>query len=70
MSDTTRLAASLRERGITSPEMFALRYGRRLRDLTPAKVLEIITAPAVRRAPPVPPTSSGNATVQTEAKER
>jgi len=34
--------------GVFTPEAFALRYGRRLQDLTPAKALEIVTTPAVR----------------------
>lgn len=71
MTDEVRAALwqAMQERGITGPEMFALRYGRRLRDLTPAKALEIISTPAVRRIPPVPPTPSSNATVQTEGTE-
>ena len=53
MTDTVRAALwrAMREHGITGPEMFALRYGRRLCDLTPAKALEIITTPAVRSVP-------------------
>ncbi len=50
MTEDVRAALwrAMQARGITGPEMFALRYGRRLRDLTPAKALEIITSSAVR----------------------
>lgn len=62
MTEDVRAALwrAMQAQGITGPEMFALRYGRRLRDLTPAKALEIITTPAVRHhpspsfAPPAP----------------
>jgi len=61
---------AMQAQGITGPEMFALRYGRRLQDLTPAKALEIITTLAVWRVPPIPPSSSDSAPVRTERKER
>lgn len=41
----------LQARGITGPDMFAARYGRRLCDLTPVKALEIIMTPAMRSVP-------------------
>ena len=60
---------AMQERGITGPEMFALRYGRRLQDLSPAKALEIISTPAVRRVPRVPPDENRRTPVPPKGKE-